>query len=418
MQLKNAIVLTSAIVLALAAGGCNKEVFVTTAINEDGTAKVTYILVGDRTFVEQLVTESESNWARMHRQKSGAAEPALPATPAPAPVPAAAAPPAPPPTPAAAPAAAPEGAKAPEKNAPAATSEQSVEDAKLAARIRRILDSGTVEMPRNFPALKNAKFKGESVDVTKDTVRTTVSLTFPDLKEFVEWSPGGPLDEGCRLEKDDAGKLRLEIVSGCDDLSMRMLRGMVESSGVKIHLKIVMPGKVLSSTLPQMEGNETSFSMDTAKAESLDEAERILKQKGVIVVAEPGKLVMDSLPLKSSTLTFKELPDETTKQDRTGKDVIPKAHENNVESVQFSPDGKLLASGSRDQTIKLWSMPEGKLQATLKGHTNPFLAVAFSPDGKLLASGDRQGCLLLWKLAEPGKRWALFDPALLETRPR
>ena len=59
-----------------------------------------------------------------------------------------------------------------------------------------------------------------------------------------------------------------------------------------------------------------------------------------------------------------------------------------VYSVAFSPDGKTLASGSWDNTIKLWDVATGKEQATLKGHNGDVCSVAFSPDGKTLASGS------------------------------
>jgi WD40 repeat protein len=61
-------------------------------------------------------------------------------------------------------------------------------------------------------------------------------------------------------------------------------------------------------------------------------------------------------------------------------------HTNDVNSVAFSPDGRLLASGSDDDTIKLWDVATGSLVRTL-GHTNDN-SVAFSPDGRLLASGS------------------------------
>jgi WD40 repeat protein len=65
-----------------------------------------------------------------------------------------------------------------------------------------------------------------------------------------------------------------------------------------------------------------------------------------------------------------------------------KGHTAFVWSLAFSPDGKTLASGSADKTIKLWDVAMGKEQATLMGHTEPLLSVAFSPDGKTLASGS------------------------------
>ena len=55
-------------------------------------------------------------------------------------------------------------------------------------------------------------------------------------------------------------------------------------------------------------------------------------------------------------------------------------------SVAFSPDGKRLASASRDGTVKVWDAATGQEIRTLKGHTGFVTSVAFSPDGKRLAS--------------------------------
>jgi len=73
-------------------------------------------------------------------------------------------------------------------------------------------------------------------------------------------------------------------------------------------------------------------------------------------------------------------------------------HTSWVRSVAFSPDGKLLASGSDDDTIKLWDVATGREVRTLEGHNYAVTSVAFSPDGKLLASGSYKE-IKLWEVA-------------------
>ena len=74
-------------------------------------------------------------------------------------------------------------------------------------------------------------------------------------------------------------------------------------------------------------------------------------------------------------------------------------HLDSVYAVAFSPDSKLLASGSHDNTVKLWDVATGALQQTLEGHSYSVIAVAFSPDSKLLASGSHDNTIKLWDVA-------------------
>jgi WD40 repeat protein len=77
--------------------------------------------------------------------------------------------------------------------------------------------------------------------------------------------------------------------------------------------------------------------------------------------------------------------------------------------VAINLDGSLLASGSADQTIKLWSLPDGALLHTLGGHTDFVWPVAFSPDGTLLASGSTDKTIKLWSLPDGEYLMDLID---------
>ncbi len=67
-----------------------------------------------------------------------------------------------------------------------------------------------------------------------------------------------------------------------------------------------------------------------------------------------------------------------------------------IYGIAFSPAGNLLASGSADGTVTLWSPDNGALILTLEGHKATVWSVVFSPDGSILASGDSDGCVRLW----------------------
>jgi len=69
-----------------------------------------------------------------------------------------------------------------------------------------------------------------------------------------------------------------------------------------------------------------------------------------------------------------------------------------VYCVAFSPDGKRLATGSRDSTAKIWDLESGKAIRTLKGHTSFVMSVAFSPDGKWLATASWDNTAKIWDL--------------------
>jgi WD40 repeat protein len=76
-----------------------------------------------------------------------------------------------------------------------------------------------------------------------------------------------------------------------------------------------------------------------------------------------------------------------------------RGHEAGVFHVTYSPDGKTLATSSKDNTARLWDAATGKLLFTLRGHTKDVYSSAFSPDGKYLATVSGDHHMKLWDTA-------------------
>jgi WD40 repeat protein len=86
----------------------------------------------------------------------------------------------------------------------------------------------------------------------------------------------------------------------------------------------------------------------------------------------------------------------------TGREVVRLGDESNCATgVAFSPDGRMIATGQGDGTVRLWETATGKQRRCFTGHRNSVSCVAFSPDGKRLASGSDDLTVLLWDVYDP-----------------
>ena len=83
---------------------------------------------------------------------------------------------------------------------------------------------------------------------------------------------------------------------------------------------------------------------------------------------------------------------------QTGKELSPPllGHLSGVERVAFAPDGRTMATSSTDGSVKLWDPVTGQERAVLEGHHGLVRTLAFAPDGHVLATGDSEGLVKLW----------------------
>ncbi|MEM7773385.1 MAG: NB-ARC domain-containing protein, partial [Cyanobacteria bacterium P01_A01_bin.37] len=113
-----------------------------------------------------------------------------------------------------------------------------------------------------------------------------------------------------------------------------------------------------------------------------DHVTNIWKIRQITTISFPSQRTDGSPSLRFSGVLFRVL----------------KGHQNRIWSVALSPDGQLLATGSGDCTVKLWSLKTGQLLATTDAHANQVTSVHFSPDGHMLASSGFDQTIKRWDI--------------------
>lgn len=127
----------------------------------------------------------------------------------------------------------------------------------------------------------------------------------------------------------------------------------------------------------------------------------VSRKAGIIGVAVAGLLMVGLAPRLFNTDAVSMLfpsPAEKWAKNLSLANTFT-GHSEAVASVAISPDGQTVASGSHDQTVKLWNLQTGKLTRTLYGHTQPVLSVAMSPDGQQIISGSLDETIKQWNIS-------------------
>ena len=76
--------------------------------------------------------------------------------------------------------------------------------------------------------------------------------------------------------------------------------------------------------------------------------------------------------------------------------ILEALQSSSVSSISWSPDGRRLASGSGDNTVRIWDAESGRELNHLEGHGDAVWSVSWSPDGGRLASGSDDGTVRVW----------------------
>jgi hypothetical protein len=252
--------------------GCVKENHMTVVINEDGSAKLTQDVLLERAIVENRMKQMaehddfDEDWDEDDEDEAPAKK-----------------------------------AKKKEDVPEKAKKSDKEKDDELIETIRK-----KVEEENPFNNSDDVSVKAEKIELKADTVRIVVAIAFKEMKDLL--ANARFLNEqgfsGMLLDKNDKGHFRLTLqphLSGRRKTQIQDVKRHLAAMKLKGSMKFIMPGKVVSSTLPVTKENETEFTFDAGKAEDLEAWSKTVSQP-VVVTSESGKLNLDVLPLDSKTL--------------------------------------------------------------------------------------------------------------------
>jgi WD40 repeat protein len=217
---------------------------------------------------------------------------------------------------------------------------------------------------------------GERLHVLEGHTGTVLASEFsPDGR----WLASSDINGGIRL---------WDVATG------RLVKGVAAHEGVVMHLAFLPDGKTFASsggadgtvklwTIPELECRSTL-------------ASPVKKSIGALAVSPDGRTIAAAGGGKDTSIVLWDIPRERPRG-------VLRGHSDFVLTLDFSPDGRRLASGGADSMIKIWDLETEMEVITLRDHWEWIWCVKFSPDGRTLASSCSNGLIRLHRATSPSE---------------